>query len=98
MQAARESRGAIISVSDDEILEAQKRLARLEGLFVEPASAASIAGLEKALREGIVDRGESVVAVLTGHGLKDPDSAFRMGVEEAEVGPEEVLRALGASG
>jgi threonine synthase len=96
LRAAKESGGAIISVDDDEILEAQKKLARIEGLFVEPASAASIAGLRKAVEKGTVGEDELVVAVLTGHGLKDPDSAFRFGVEEVEISPDDVLRVLGA--
>ncbi len=97
LAAARESGGSIISVSDDSILEAQKTLARMEGVFVEPASAASIAGLEKAMEDGLIGDEDSVVAVLTGHGLKDPDSAIRMGVEEveAEPGPEALAMALG---
>ena len=66
------SGGAIVSVSDDEILHAWRRLARDEGLLCEPASAASVAGLPALVREG-----ERVVAVLTGHGLKDPEAGGR---------------------
>ncbi|MER3455337.1 MAG: threonine synthase [candidate division GAL15 bacterium] len=76
LQAAAESGGRILAVTDEEILEAQARLAREEGLFVEPASAASVAGLLRLVREGVQIRG-TVVAVLTGHGLKDPTSADR---------------------
>jgi threonine synthase len=75
--AARdESGGAIGAVSDDEILDAYKLLASTEGIFVEPASAASIAGLLKGAREGLVARGETVVCTVTGHGLKDPNRAI----------------------
>jgi len=95
--AARESGGAIISVGDDEILDAQRRLAKAEGIFVEPASAASLAGYLRAVEMGIVDRGETVVAVLTGHGLKDPDAALRFGVDEIEVQPGDLVRELSAS-
>jgi threonine synthase len=72
LAAARESGGAIESVTDDEILAAQELLAQEEGVFCEPASAAGLAGLLKLAGEG---RGPSgnVVSVLTGHGLKDPD-------------------------
>ena len=70
--AVEASGGAIASVSDDEILHAWRRLARDEGLLCEPASAASVAGLPALAREG-----ERVVAVLTGHGLKDPDPGAR---------------------
>ncbi len=72
LNAARESGGAIESVTDDEILAAQELLAREEGVFCEPASAAGIAGLLKLAREGRGPEG-TVVSVLTGHGLKDPD-------------------------
>ncbi|MGQ0825287.1 MAG: threonine synthase [Actinomycetota bacterium] len=75
--AARdESGGAIGAVTDDEILEAYKGLAALEGVFVEPASAASIAGLRKAALNGLVARDETVVCTVTGHGLKDPNRAI----------------------
>jgi threonine synthase len=80
LKAVEESRGALLTVSDEEILEAMKMLARLEGLGVEPSSAASLAGYLKALEEGLVDRGETVVLVATGHALKDPD-AVRLLVE-----------------
>ncbi|HET7480675.1 MAG TPA: threonine synthase, partial [Rubrobacteraceae bacterium] len=72
LTAARESGGAIESVTDEEILAAQTLLAREEGVFCEPASAAGIAGLLKLAREGRAPKG-TVVSVLTGHGLKDPD-------------------------
>jgi threonine synthase len=75
--AARdESGGHIGMVTDDEILEAYRLLARTEGVFVEPASAASVAGLIKGAREGLVAPGESVVCTVTGHGLKDPQRAI----------------------
>ncbi|MEM4426380.1 MAG: threonine synthase [Acidilobaceae archaeon] len=76
-RALEESRGTMIVVSDDEILKAQKLLARLEGIGVEPASAAALAGYLKSLNEGLIDRDETVVIVATGHALKDPDSIFR---------------------
>jgi threonine synthase len=72
LAAVRESGGLIESVSDEEILAAQELLAREEGIFCEPASAAGIAGLLKLAREGRGPQG-TVVSVLTGHGLKDPD-------------------------
>jgi threonine synthase len=59
-------------VDDEAILDAQRRLARLEGVFCEPASAASLAVLEHAMRDGAVAPGSRVVCVLTGNGLKDP--------------------------
>jgi threonine synthase len=75
LAAARESGGRIESVTDDEILAAQGLLAREEGIFCEPASAAGIAGLLKLAREGRGPEG-TVVGVLTGHGLKDPDAVL----------------------
>lgn len=76
-EAARdESHGAIEKVSDEEITSAQIKLAAREGLFCEPASAASLAGLLKKARAGFFQNGATVVCVLTGHGLKDPDRAI----------------------
>ncbi len=72
MAAATESRGAIRSVSDEEILAAYRLLASKEGMFCEPASAASVAGL---LKYG-ADGAEQIVCVLTGRGLKDPETAI----------------------
>lgn len=75
VRAAEESGGKIDMVSDEEILTAYKLLASREGIFVEPASAASIAGLYKVFREGSLAGGSTVVCIMTGHGLKDPDRA-----------------------
>ena len=75
LAARDESNGAIESVSDDEILAAYRDLARYEGVFCEPASAASVAGVRKLARAGRIDPGATIVCVLTGHGLKDPDTA-----------------------
>jgi threonine synthase len=81
--AARdESGGSIGAVSDAEILTAYRELAATEGVFVEPASAASVAGLRKAVAEGLVDAGERVVCTVTGHGLKDPQRA----IDEVRLG------------
>ncbi|WP_376789591.1 threonine synthase [Thermoflexus sp.] len=78
LQAVQESRGRFLAVSDAEILEAWRMLAALEGIFVEPASAAAIAGLRRALAQGLISPSEeAIVAVLTGHGLKDPEIAWR---------------------
>src|SRR6478752_1755815 len=75
--AARdESGGAIGAVTDAQILEAYRMLASLEGVFVEPASAASVAGLLQAAKLDLIVRGETVVCTVTGHGLKDPNRAI----------------------
>jgi len=71
------SGGRITAVTDDEILAAYRALARYEGVFCEPASAASVAGITKAAAAGEVDPDATVVCVLTGHGLKDPTTAER---------------------
>ncbi|OCA87731.1 threonine synthase [Bacillus sp. FJAT-27225] len=74
--AAEESHGKIDSVTDEEILEAYKLLARTEGIFAEPGSAASLAGVIKQVKSGEIKPGSTIVAVLTGNGLKDPDIAL----------------------
>jgi threonine synthase len=77
--AARdESEGLIDAVSDAEILAAQEEIARLTGIFVEPACAAPIAGLRNSIAAGEIDGGLRIVAVMTGLGLKDPETAARM--------------------
>ncbi|WP_339222535.1 threonine synthase [Paenibacillus sp. FSL W7-1332] len=76
VEAAEESGGQINYVTDEEILEAYRKIASREGIFAEPGSAASIAGVYKMKREGYFKGGESVVCVLTGHGLKDPNIAI----------------------
>jgi threonine synthase len=73
--AAKESEGAIVSVTDRQILVAYRRVAH-EGLFAEPASAASVAGLLHLDAEGLLPDGATIVCVLTGHGLKDPEWAI----------------------
>jgi len=85
LDAIRRSAGTAETVTDDEILSAQKLLARVEGLFVEPASASSIAGLIKLVENGVIDRDERIVCVTTGHGLKDPDTAVKMSEKPVEV-------------
>lgn len=95
--ARDESGGHIGMVTDDEILSAYRLLAETEGVFVEPASAASVAGLLKAVEEGLVTRGESVVCTVTGHGLKDPERAIKQVVVSDPVAAttEAVARELG---
>ena len=74
---ARDKSGGVIDyVSDEEIIEAYRLLARTEGVLCEPASAASVAGLIKANKKGLVKSGSTITCTLTGNGLKDPDSAI----------------------
>jgi threonine synthase len=84
-RAARESEGGFVAVPDAEILQWYARVARVEGVFCEPSSATSLAGLAEARRTGMVAEGERVVCVLTGHGLKDPDAATASGSEVHRV-------------
>ena len=95
--ARDESGGVIEAVTDDEILEAYRLLAGKEGLFVEPASAACVAGLLKHGRSGLI-RGGRAVAILTGNGLKDPETAisqYEPNITKAAATLEGVERALG---
>ncbi len=74
--ACHESGGWFDALDDDEILAAQKQLAAREGIFCEPASAASLAGALRDIKDGKIPAGSAVVCTLTGHGLKDPDTAI----------------------
>ena len=85
LRAIYDSNGLAETVTDDEILSAQKLLARTEGIGVEPASAASIAGLKKLVETGKVDKGERVVCIVTGHLLKDPNTAINACEKPVEV-------------
>lgn len=76
LKAVEQSSGAIDRVTDEEILEAYATVAATEGVFCEPASAASVAGVAKLHRAGVLREGETVVCTLTGHGLKDADTAI----------------------
>lgn len=95
--ARRQSQGRIDAITDEEILEAYRFLASREGIFAEPASAASVAGLIKCASRGDVQAGQTVVCVLTGHGLKDPDTATRVQKLPPSVEPqmEAVVKAIG---
>jgi len=86
--AVAESGGAMINVSDEEILEAMRSTGRLTGIFAEPAAATSVAGLRRALAEGTVGRRASVVAVITGNGLKDVQSARSAVAQPFEIAPD----------
>ncbi len=96
--ARDESGGHITAVSDDQILHAYRELTRLEGVFCEPSSAASVAGVIQAARDGQIEPDALVVCVLTGNGLKDPTTAeagLAVDVIEAEPSVASVARALG---
>jgi threonine synthase len=78
IKAMRDSGGVAEAVSDSEILEAQRLLARKEGVFAEPSGAASIAGVMKLVKAGVIEPDESVVVEVTGSGLKDPSTVAQM--------------------
>jgi len=96
-EARDESGGLIDKVTDDEIIEAYKMLANLEGVFVEPASSASIAGVIKLNKQGYFPAGATIVCILTGHGLKDPDCAIKVSNKPVVIEPEmrKIVELLG---
>ena len=97
VNARDESHGAIEAVSDEEILRAYHYLASREGIFVEPASAAGLAGVWRWLEAGRIEEGATVVLTLTGHGLKDPGTAERE-VRLPEPVPAELSAVAAAAG
>lgn len=99
-QAVRESSGVIEAVTDDDILHAYRLVAVEEGLMCEPASAASVAGLLKLSERGLLEEGQQIVCTLTGHGLKDIDTAMTVAPQPTTVTAcyEDVARVLGLAG
>jgi threonine synthase len=90
--AARDQSGGLIeAVSDDAILAAQRDIARLEGIVCEPASAACVAGVARLAAEGRLDTNATVVAILTGHGLKDPDVWANRSAEPEMLAPSRLV-------
>jgi threonine synthase len=97
LRVQEESGGWFDSVSDADILEAQKLLAATDGVFCEPASAASVAGVVAEIQNGQIPQGATVVCTLTGHGLKDPDTAIAQSdqpytVDATEAAVEGVIK------
>ncbi len=93
--AARDESGGLIeAVTDDEIYAAYRDVVRLAGIYCEPASAASLAGVRKLRAEGRLEPGARVVCVLTGHGLKDPDSGACLAAEETMLEADATLPAI----
>lgn len=85
VKAVRNTEGAFISVSDDEIMNAQKMLAQKDGIFAEPASCATIAGIWKLFLQGDLPSGISVTCILTGNGLKDPEAPMKYLPDPVEI-------------
>ena len=96
LKAIRESKGVAVAVEDEEILFAEKEIARLEGVWVEPSSAATVAALPKLINSGVISRDDTVVCVLTGSGLKDTGAAkkFTPSVLEVNRDVEAILQAF----
>ena len=88
VRAVRETQGAYLTVTDEEVLEAMRKLAREEGVFAEPAGATGYAGLAKAVREHLVDHEEEIVVVVTGNGLKDIHSAVKAAGKASVIEPK----------
>ncbi len=98
LQAVAESGGMLTAVSDEEILDASRLLAQTEGIFAEPASAASLAGLRRHAGAGLLAEGMTVVCVLTGHGLKDPETALPQGPQPIRAASPDAASLAGALG
>ncbi len=75
LRAVRESDGEWVTVTDEEIIQAMQTLGAREGIFAEPAAAASLAGAIRARRDGVIDKAARIAVIVTGNGLKDPDTA-----------------------
>ena len=84
-EALHDSQGWIDSVTDEEIVRGYRLLAREEGIFMEPASCATVAGLVKMVKAGHFEPGSTLVLTLTGHGLKDPDTALESATRPVSV-------------
>jgi threonine synthase len=97
LTAIRSTGGTAAAVTDEEILAMQRKLAAHEGIGVEPASAASVAGARKLAEQGVIDRTEKVVCVVTGHLLKDPETVIRQCTPPVEIDADlaQLLSALG---
>lgn len=97
-ERARDNSGGIINfVTDEEIIEAYKMLASLEGILAEPASAASVAGVIKAHKLGLVEENTKIVCILTGNGLKDPDCAIKYSatdVKKTSAELDEIIKVM----
>ncbi len=95
--ARDESGGLIDMVTDEEILDAYRLLAVREGVFCEPASAASVAGVIKMKDKGVLNNGDTVVCTLTGHGLKDPDNAIKNAESPIKVTADinDIIKVMG---
>lgn len=88
VNAVRDSAGAFVTVTDEQIQRAVRETGRLTGIFAEPAAAAAVAGIAQARRQGLIDRQASVIAVITGNGLKDIQGALQAVGRPHEIPPD----------
>lgn len=98
VNAYKESGGIIDFVTDEEIIAAYNLMARTEGVLAEPASAASVAGLIKAAKAGQIDENSTIVCILTGNGLKDPDAAIKYSgceVKKTTSNLDDIVKVIG---
>lgn len=93
-RAVKESNGTFITVTDTEIINAQKLLAKTDGIGAEPAGASGIAGLKKLIEQGVIDKEEQTVIIVTGHALKDPQSALNE-FNVVQINHSEILNIIG---
>jgi threonine synthase len=100
LRAIDESNGALVTVSDEQMQEAVRVTGRLTGVFAEPAAAAAVAGVAEARRQNVIAAGASVVAIITGNGLKDIDGALRAVGAAHDIAPDfdDVQRVIDAAG
>ena len=96
-EVMKESGGWFDELSDDEILQTQQLLARAEGVFCEPASAASVAGVIRDLKNGKIAEGKTIVCTLTGNGLKDPDTAMQLSSDATRLTIDATLSEVKSS-
>ncbi|MEZ5344933.1 MAG: pyridoxal-phosphate dependent enzyme [Pyrinomonadaceae bacterium] len=95
LESVKKTGGFGITVSDDEIYQAQKQLCETEGIYAEPAGATSVAGYLRAVSRGRIGKDEKAVCIITGHGLKDTSAAEKAPVEgESMIGLEEITKDL----
>jgi threonine synthase len=96
LRLLRENGGVGLAVSDENVFEAQRMLLEQEGIYCEPAGAAALAGAHLARLENVIEGGEPVVCLVTGHGFKDPDSiaAAAANYPSTVVGPEDLEDTL----
>ena len=95
----KKTKGTMIAVEDDKILQSVKSMGQLEGIFAEPSGAAGFAGLQELLGNGTVQPDETVVIIVTGSGLKDVESALKVAGQAITIDPDinEALKILTAT-